>query len=210
MEAGRIQIAEGLEVNLRGAPAEQRTRPAEHFAFHEPQVRTTQEEHNSAGILPASVPRLLQPGENAGARGRNPLKLVERNDELGSRAGSRPLRNHGDQRLAPVGGTKLGQQRHAERTGGFLQELTHMQRRRGLLPQIVDTGVVGHEFQDELALAHPASAVDRNELRAGRSERPLQYTQFRRAPDESRHGGSMPKLRDFVRSCFDKACLDKP
>ena len=138
------------------------------------------------------------------------LKLVERNDELGSRAGSRPLRNHGDQRLAPVGGTKLGQQRHAERTGGFLQELTLMQRRRGLLPQIVDTGVVGHEFQDELALAHPASAVDRNELRAGRSERPLQYTQFRRAPDESRHGGSMPKLRDFVRSCFDKACLDKP
>ena len=191
------------------APAEQRTRPAEHFAFHEPQVRTAQEEHNIARILPASVPRLLQPRENAGARGRNPLKLVERNDELGSGAGSRPLRNHGDQRLAPVGGSKLGQQRHAERTGGFLQELTHLQCGRGLLPQIVDTGVAGHEFQDKLALADPASAVDRNELRAGRSERPLQYAQFRRAPDESRHGGSMPKLRNFVKSCFDKSYFDK-
>ena len=145
----------------------------------------------------------------AGARGCHPLELVEGEDELCFGAGGGPLLDHGEQGLPPAVDTQLREQRHVERTGGLFQKLPHLQRGRGLLPQVVDTGLVGHEPQDELALADPAPPVNRDELRSRRLERPRQYSEFRCASDESRHDRNVPRSRRFVKSRFVKSCLDK-
>ena len=95
MALGRLEIAEGLEVNLGGAPAEQRARLPEHLPLREPEIRTAQEQHHVAGVPPAPVPALLKAREKSGARGRDPLKLVEGEAELRPGVGGGPLLDHG-------------------------------------------------------------------------------------------------------------------
>ena len=119
MELGRLEIAEGLEVDLRGAPAEQRAPLPEHLPLHEPEIRTAKEQQDVAGIPPAPVPALLKAREKSGARGRDPLKLVKGEDELRPGVGGGPLLDHGLERLPPVARTKVCEERHVERTGGL-------------------------------------------------------------------------------------------
>ena len=102
MELRRLQIAEGLEVDPGGAPAEQGARLPEHLPLHETEMRTANEQHDVAAIAPAPVPALLQAREKSGARGRDPLKLVEGEDELRSGMGGGPLLDHGKERLPPA------------------------------------------------------------------------------------------------------------
>ena len=209
MEPGRLQIAERLQVDLRGAPSEQGARLAEHFPFHEPEVRTAQQQHDVSRVLPLPVPAVLQRREQTGAGRRDPLEFVQGQDELGTRMGRRPLPGDGAQRLPPVAGAQLRQQRHVERAARLGQELAHLQPGRRLLPQVVHAGLAGQEPQDELALADPPPAVDRDQRRTRGLERPRQQTQLRGAPDELRHRRSMRRSRSFVKSCFVKSCLDK-
>ena len=123
MELRRLEMTEWLKVDLGGTPAEQRARPPEHLPFHEPEIRAAKEQHDVAGIPPAPVPALLKPREKSGARGRDPLELVQGEDELHSGVGGGPLLDHGEERLPPVVRTKLGKERHVERAGGLLEEL---------------------------------------------------------------------------------------
>ena len=164
MEAGRVPVAERLQMDLCGAPAEQRTLAAQHLPFHETQVGTAQQEYDVAGIPPPPVPAVLQLREQARAGRGDPLKLVEGQHQLGLRVGAGPLLGHRAQRLAPAGHAQLCEQWHPERAGGLGQELLHLQRLRRLLAQVVDAGFARHELENQLALAHPAPPVNRNEL----------------------------------------------
>ena len=200
MEEGRIPVAERLQMDLCGAPAEQRTLATQHLSFHESQVRTAHQEHHVAGIAPPPVPAVLQLRDQARTGGGDPLKLVEGQHQLGPRVGAGPLLGHGAQRLLPAGYAQLREQRHAERAGGLGQKLPHLQRRRRLLAQVVDAARARHELENQLALAHPAPPVDRNELRSAGLEGTLQQTQLGVAPDKPLHNGKISSLVHIIKS----------
>ena len=92
---------------LTRASAVERARPAEHFALHKPYVGAAQQQYDVAGALPRLVPALLQFGQQPGARGRDPLKFVQRQYELRSRIPLIPLFDHSVQCLPPTDGAEF-------------------------------------------------------------------------------------------------------
>ena len=153
MKPRRLQVTKRLQVNLRGSPPEQRAFLAEHVAFHETQVRAGQQHDDVPGVPPMAVPALLQVRQQTRTGSRDPLKLVKRQNELGAGMRRGPVLDDGEQGLSPTNGSQFRKQRHGERASGLFQKRPHLQGGRRLLTQVVNARLVGHEFQDELALA---------------------------------------------------------
>lgn len=84
MKISSLPVGERREQNLTGAPPVKGTRLAEHLPLHEPDVGTAQNQDDPLAALPTMIPKLLEDPGKARARLRNPLKLVERENQFRS------------------------------------------------------------------------------------------------------------------------------
>ena len=102
VECGSFLVPERPQQDLRGASAEQGARLAEHIPLHEPEVGAAEDEDDVAGGSPMAIPAVLEFGNHRGLSGRDPLELVQCEDQLATGMGLGPLIHDGEQRLLPV------------------------------------------------------------------------------------------------------------
>src|SRR6185295_16366154 len=93
---------------------------------------------------------------------------------------------------------------------GQLQELADLQGGRGLLAQEVDPRTILQELEDQLALAHPSPAIDRNESAARSIVGIREDSELFLASDEGVHlPSTLGSKARFVKSRLDKSCCDE-